>query len=77
VPFAWTDVKAEPKNVAVLQQQELLAHIQCLPKVLDRAKVAQYVAALERIASTPPAARQQSRPAQSCSRQISVGQPLP
>jgi hypothetical protein len=63
VPFAWTDVKGEPKNVAVLHQLELIEHIQRRSKQFDRAQIDGCVAALNRIARAQPAPRQ--RPAAS------------
>jgi Nuclease-related domain len=57
VPFAWIDVKGEPKNVAVLQQQDLLKYIQRQPKQFDRAQIDRCVVALERIVRAGPAPR--------------------
>jgi hypothetical protein len=55
VPFAWIDVTGEPRNVAVLQQQELLAYIERQTKALDHTLVARYATALQKIEDTPPA----------------------
>jgi hypothetical protein len=48
IPFAWIDGKGEPRNVAVLHQQDLLAHTERQSKRLDRAQVEGFVAALDR-----------------------------
>jgi len=54
IPFAWIDGKGEPRNVAVLHQQDMLAYIERQSKQLDRAQVEGFVAALNRIARSRP-----------------------
>jgi hypothetical protein len=54
VPFAWIDVKGERKNVAVLQQQNLLEYIKRRSKRFEQAQIDWYVAALDRIARAQP-----------------------
>ena len=57
MPFAWIDVKGEPKNVAVLQQQDLLKYIQRQAKQFDQAQIDRCVVALERIVRARPVPR--------------------
>jgi hypothetical protein len=57
VPFAWIDVKGEPKNVAVLQQQDLLKYIQRQARQFDQAQIDRCVVALERIIRARPVPR--------------------
>jgi hypothetical protein len=57
VPFAWIDVRGEPKNVAILQQHDLLAYIERQSKRFDRARVKSFVDALDRIARSQPIPR--------------------